>query len=288
VYDPRVERVPNIVFARNGGKDLRLDVYRRRDRPRGRPALLYIHGGAWIAGHKNFQGLPLINRLAAHGWTCFTSNYRLSPAATFPDHIVDVKAALRWIREHGAEHGADPDLVVIAGGSAGGHLAALAALTPDEPGWQPGFEDLELRVAACVPLYGVYDFTDRRGHWRNSIMVPMLERAIMKKRLAQAFDDFDRASPMSRVRADAPPFFILHGTHDVLVPIEDARHFAQLLRARSAAPVVYAELPGAQHAFEIFPSERTLHAVRGIEAFLAWVVSRRRAEARQPASAAAR
>lgn len=277
VYDPRVERTANLVYARNGEKNLRMDVYRRRDRPSNRPALLYIHGGAWIVGRKDDQGLPLLNRLAAHGWVCFSANYRLSPGATFPDHIVDVKSALRWIRDHGAEYGADPDFLAISGGSAGGHLAALAALTRDERSWQPGFEDRELRVAACVSLYGVYDFTDRRGHWKRSLLVPMLERAVMKKRLKEAFADFDRASPMSRVRDDAPPFFVVHGTHDTLVPVDDARHFVELLRARSSAPVVYAELPGAQHAFEIFPSERTLHAIRGVEAFLAWVYSRYRA-----------
>ncbi len=282
VYDRRVERTANVVYARNGGTNLRMDIYRRRDRPRDRPALLYIHGGAWIVGRKDYQGLPLMNRLAAHGWVCFSANYRLSPGATFPDHIVDVKSALLWIRRNAAEYGADAGFVAIAGGSAGGHLAALAALTPDERSWQPGFEDQELGVAACVPLYGVYDFTDRRGHWKRSLLVPMLERAVLKKRMADAFDDFDRASPMTRVRADAPPFFVIHGTHDVLVPIDDARHFVDLLRARSRAPVAYAELPGAQHAFEIFPSERTLHAVRGIEAFLAWVYSRYRAQGMLP------
>lgn len=287
VFDRRVERTRNLVFAEHGARSLRIDVYRRRDRPRGCPALLYIHGGAWIVGRKDDQGLPLMHRLAAHGWVCFSANYRLSPAATFPDHIVDVKAALHWIRAHGAEYGADPDFVAIAGGSAGGHLAALAALTPDERRWQPGFEDEELRVAACVPLYGVYDFTDRRGHWRRSRLLPMLERAVMKKRLREDFAAFDGASPMSRVCADAPPFFVLHGTHDILVPIDDARHFVQLLRARSLAPVAYAELPGAQHAFEVFPSERSLHALRGVEAFLAWVYSRHRARKKEPLALAA-
>src|SRR6185503_18791704 len=144
--------------------------------------------------------------LAAHGWVVVSVNYRLSPRFTFPDHIIDVKAAIRWIREHGPEYGADPAFIAVTGGSAGGHLAALAALTPDDPEYQPGFEGVDTSVQACVPFYGVYDFTDRKGIWKRSLLLPMLERHIMKKRLKDAPEAFDRASPMSRARADAPPF----------------------------------------------------------------------------------
>ena len=110
-------------------------------RPPGRrPTLLQIHGGAWIVGSKNEQGIPLMLHLAARGWVCVSANYRLSPRATFPDHLVDVKRAIAWIREHGAEYGANPDFLVVTGGSAGGHLAALVALTANDPEYQPGFE----------------------------------------------------------------------------------------------------------------------------------------------------
>ncbi len=164
-----------------------------------------------------------------------------------------MKAAIRWIREHGAEYGADPDFIVLSGGSAGGHLSALAALTPNDPEYQPGFEGVDTRVQACVPFYGVYDFTDRRRHWGKSLLLPMLERYILKLRRKDAGDAFDRASPMSRVNEGAPPFFVIHGSRDTLVPAEDARLFVELLRAVSKEPVAYAELPGAQHAFEVFP-----------------------------------
>jgi acetyl esterase/lipase len=276
VRDPRVERIGNIPFHEAGGRALRLDVYRSRERPKRCPVLLQIHGGAWMIGRKEDQALPLMTRLAAHGWVCVAASYRLSPKATFPDHLIDVKAAIRWIREHGAEYGADPDFLVISGGSAGGHLSALAALTPNDPEYQPGFEDVDTRVQACVPFYGVYDFTDRRRHWGKSLLLPMLERHIMKRRRAEDGDAFERASPMSRVCADAPPFLVVHGTRDTLVPVDDARIFVELLRAVSKEPVAFAELPGAQHAFELFPSERTAHAIRGVERFLAWVYSRHR------------
>ena len=280
VRDGRVERIGNIPFHEAGGRVLKLDVYRGRTRRERAPVLLQIHGGGWIIGAKEQQGLPLMTRLAAHGWVCVAASYRLSPKATFPDHLVDVKAAIRWIREHVAEYGGDPDFVVISGGSAGGHLSALAALTPNDPEYQPGFEDADTRVQGCVPFYGIYDFTDRRQHWKKSLLLPMLERIILKRRRAEDLAAFDRASPMSRVRADAPPFLVIHGTRDTLVPIDDARSFVEMLRAVSNEPVAFAELPGAQHAFEVFPSERTAHAIRGVERFLDWVYSRHRATAK--------
>ena len=274
VRDRRVERISNLPFHEVPGRTLKLDVYRSRERRQGCPVLLQIHGGGWIVGDKNTQGLPLMTRLAAHGWVCVAASYRLSPKATFPDHLIDVKAAIRWIREHGAEYGADPDFLVISGGSAGGHLAALAALTPNDPEYQPGFEGVDTRVQACVPFYGVYDFTDRQSHWGTSLLLPMLERFILKRRLRDDRDAFERASPMSRVRADAPPFLVIHGARDTLVPVDDARAFVGLLRAASKEPVAYAELPGAQHAFEVFSSERAAHTIGGVERFLDWVYSR--------------
>ena len=110
-------------------------------------------------GDKREQGLPMMHELARRGWVCVTVNYRLSPKATWPAHIVDCKRALAWVREHIAEYGGDPDFIAVSGGSAGGHLSALLALTPNEPEWQPGFEDLDASVDACLPFYGVYDMT---------------------------------------------------------------------------------------------------------------------------------
>ena len=94
--------------------------------------LFQIHGGGWVIGSKNEQALPLMYHLARAGWVCVSVDYRLSPQATFPDHLVDCKRALAWVREHVAEYGGDPDFVVVTGGSAGGHLAALVALTPND------------------------------------------------------------------------------------------------------------------------------------------------------------
>jgi acetyl esterase/lipase len=186
--------------------------------------------------------------------------------------IVDVKHAITWVKDHVAEYGGNPDFIVITGGSAGGHLCSLAALTPNAPEFQPGFEDRDTTVQACVPFYGVYDFTNRDGVGRGD-MRGFLERMVMKSKLTQAEDVWDAASPMSRVSADAPPMFVIHGKNDTLVPVAEARLFVRLLREVANDPVAYAELPGAQHAFEVFASIRTAHVVNAVERFVAYVYS---------------
>jgi acetyl esterase/lipase len=272
-----VERTRNIRYARAAGQNLLLDVYRSRTHPTGCPVLLQVHGGGWVLGSKNEQGLPLMRHLTQRGWVCVSADYRLSPGATFPDHLVDLKRAIAWIREHIGEYGGDPDQLVVTGGSAGGHLASLVALTANDPRYQPGFESVDTSVVACVSFYGVYDFTNRFGVWRHGGLRDVLERQVMKASLDEAPEAYEEASPVSRVNPDAPPFFVIHGSHDTLVPVEEARRFCEALRRTARVPVVYAEIPGAQHAFEIFPSLRTTFVLYGVERFLAWVMTQRRA-----------
>ena len=271
--DPDVEVERDIVFHRDGRLKLKLDVYRNRSHPTGSPVLLYIHGGAWVLGDKREQGVPMMTYLAAHGWLCITANYRLAPRAPFPAQIIDVKRAIAWVKEHASDYGGDPSFIAISGGSAGGHLSALAALTPDETEWQPGFESADTSVQAAVPFYGVYDFTNRDG-LGHAGMRRFLERSVMKRKLKKDRAAFEAASPMYRVRSDAPPFFVVHGHNDTLVPVKQARLFVKLLREVANEPVAYAEIPGAQHAFEIFKSVRTAHVVQAAERFLAVVLAR--------------
>jgi len=268
-----VEIVKDIHFARECGTDLELDIYCNVARPSGCPVLFQIHGGGWTIGTKDEQALPLMNQMASAGWVCVTTNYRLSPAATFPDHLIDCKRALAWIREHVHEYGGDPSFVVVTGGSAGGHLSALVALTPNDPEYQPGFEHADTRVQGCVPFYGVYDFANRNETHRHMGMIEFLEERVLKGRRDEIPEMFDRASPITRVGAEAPPFFVIHGESDTLVPVAEAREFVRALREKSRERVAYAELPGAQHAFEIFPSVRTIHTVNGVHRFLAWLES---------------
>lgn len=256
------------------GRRNHLDVWRRPDLPAdaGAPVLVQVHGGAWVAGQKVGQAHPLMAHLAARGWVCVAINYRLSPRATWPDHVVDVKRAIAWVRAHAAEFGGDPRFLAVTGGSAGGHLAALAALTPGVPEFQPGFEDADTSVVAAVPFYGVYDFTDRHGV-ANRHLDRLLSERVLKTQLADDQERWHAASPMSHVGPDAPPFFVVHGANDTLVPVEHAREFVALLRADSRQPVAYAELPRAQHAFDALPSVRTRHTVLAVERFLAYVRS---------------
>lgn len=270
---PEVEVSKNLQFGREKGLDLKLDVFHHADRPANAPVLLQIHGGAWVIGDKREQALPLMNHMAAQGWVCVSANYRLSPHATFPDHLIDCKHALRWIQEHVAEFGGNPDFVVVTGGSAGGHLAALVGLTANDPEYQPGFEEVDTRVRASVPFYGVYDFTNRNATFPHAGLRELLERRVMKGAVDEIPEAFDRASPIVRVHSDAPPFFALHGEHDTLVPVAEARHFVKALREKSPQPLVYAELPGAQHAFDVFSSVRTFHTVHAVHRFLAYVYS---------------
>ena len=272
VRNADVEVHRDLPYAPEHGKRGLLDVYRRAGAPvSGAPVLLQVHGGGWSIGTKDQQGVPLMHHLAAKGWVCVAINYRLSPRDAFPAHVIDVKRAIAWIREHIEEYGGDPSYVAITGGSAGGHLAALAAVTPNDPAWQPGFEDADTSVQVAVPHYGVYDFAGSTGlrtaeQMRDRFLAPR----VLQRRWADDPEAFEAASPILRVGPDAPDFFVLHGTRDSLVHVEQARLFVERLRTTSTRSVVYAELPGAQHAFDVFPSIRSAHVVRAIDRDLHW------------------
>ncbi len=263
----------DISYGEHGTRN-HLDIWRRPDLERGgrAPVLLQVPGGAWMVGSKRQQAYPLMSHLAELGWVCVAINYRLSPRSTWPDQIVDVKRALAWTKEHIAEYGGDPDWVAITGGSAGGHLSALAALTANDPQFQPGFEDADTSVRAAVPFYGLYDFT--RNEAIHSLMAPTLAKYVFKLRRAELKEAFGAASPITYVSPDAPPFFVLHGRNDSLIPVEQGRAFSARLREVSRQPVAYAEMPFAQHAFDIFGSVRAGHAALAVEQFLAEIYER--------------
>ena len=276
---PGVEKIKNLAYIDDDDRRHQLDIYRAKpaefgDRAAPAPVLLQIHGGGWMIGEKKQQGLPLMYHLAQRGWVCVAINYRLSPRATWPDHLVDCKQALAWIKRHIAEYGGDPQRIVVTGGSAGGHLTAMLGLTANDPRFQPGFEAVDTSVRAFVPIYAVYDFTDRIGiRGRRDPLRWMLERRIVKLLRDTNYEVFDLASPMSHVRDGVPPCFVVHGALDTLAPVEEAREFVGLLRAASTAPVAYAELPGTHHAFDVFPSIRSILTVAGVERFAEWAVN---------------
>ncbi len=270
LHDDQVEVTKDVAYEPAHGKRGLLDLYRQRGTDlQDAPVLIQVHGGAWTLGDKEEQGVPLMLHMAARGWVCVAINYRLSPRDPFPAHIIDVKRAIAWVKKHIGDYGGDPGFVAITGGSAGGHLAALAALTPDEPDYQPGFEAADTSLQAAVPYYGVYDMTGSIGTPRS---VQLRDRFLAAKvLLADPVADrraFEQASPILRVHAGAPPMFVIHGRRDSLVEVEQARQFVAALRSVAVHPVAYAELPGAQHAFDVFPSIRTAAVTHGVEHFL--------------------
>ena len=285
---PGVEWIRDIAYGPplpgDKGRRNLLDVVRPSEPGERRPALLQIHGGGWVIGDKREQGQPLMSHLATRGWVSFAINYRLSPRATFPDHIVDVKRAIRWIREHAAEYGADPDFLCVTGGSAGGHLTALAAVSANDPRFQPGFEAVDTRLAGAVPFYGVFDLVDRRRIRGRQTMVPVLAKNVFKCTPEENRELWEAASPLSHVSPEAPPFLLVHGTHDSLVWLEEMRVFERALREKSRQPVLTLELGGAQHAFDTFHSPRSAHVVRAVTAFLEHVHAQHRVarEAQKP------
>lgn len=272
-----IRKTRGIDYWGDGDDHHRLDILYRRDAPpEGAPVLVYIHGGGWVMGDKREQGLPMMHELARRGWVCVTVNYRLSPRATWPAHVVDCKRALAWVREHIAEHGGDPAFIALSGGSAGGHLAALAALTPNRPEWQPGFEEADTSVDACIPFYGVYDMTvepDAGGAYGRGL-ARLLVRRVMKASIDDDRTPFEEASPDRRITPGAPPMFVIHGANDTLASPRMARRFVDRLRELSAAPVAYLELPRTQHAFEVMVTIRSRHTTLGAVRFLEGIRSR--------------
>ena len=266
----------NIVRYGPYGRANLADIWRKRDLlGHGKaPVLVQVPGGAWLIGMRRPQGYPLMSHMADRGWVCVSLAYRVSPWHTWPDHIVDVKRGLAWVKEHIADFGGDPEFVAITGGSAGGHLASLAALTPNDPAFQPGFEEADTSVVAAVPIYGRYDWYSTDGEGRREF-VAFLEKFVVKKNFTRHREVYVDASSIARVHADAPPFFVLHGHDDSLIPVQEARDFVRELRDIAKRPVLYAELPHAQHAFDMYGSPRAHQTAEAVARFLTWVYARR-------------
>ena len=151
-----VVHLANITYIDAGTSNL-LDVYRHRAQPVGAPTLVYLHGGGFRSGRKNREARPLLYHLASQGWICISANYRLgAPADAFPHNLIDVKKIIAWVRAHGHEYGADPSTIFLIGASAGAHLTATAALTANDPTFQPGFEEADTAITAGIALYGYY------------------------------------------------------------------------------------------------------------------------------------
>ena len=266
----------NIAYGDAGKRNL-LDVYYPEgETEKPRPVLIQIHGGAWIIGHKQQQAMPLIHHLVSRGWVCVSINYRLSPKEKFPAHIIDVKKAIAWTKQNIAQYDGDANFVCLTGGSAGGHLSTLAAVTANAAEFQPGFERSDTSVQAAVPFYGVYDWADNDGWRPNTDMQDMLIKYVMPENTQPADSIWEHSSPLHQAgrHENIPPMYLIHGNNDCLAWVEDARFMTAQLERVSDQAVAYAELKGAQHAFEIFHSLRTDITTRSVIKFLEWTYAK--------------
>ncbi|WP_326548479.1 alpha/beta hydrolase [Mycolicibacterium sp. ND9-15] len=246
-----------------------LDVWRPKELPvLPAPVLIFVPGGAWVHGRRILQGYALMSHLAEKGWVCLSIDYRVAPHHRWPAHIHDVKTAIAWARANVDKFGGDREFVAVAGTSAGGHLAALAGLTPNDPELQADLpEGSDTSVDAVIPIYGRYCWEDRSTVERVRF-VEFLERVVVGRKAAEQPGLYRKASPIAQVHPDAPPFLVVHGTGDSVIPVAQARAFVERLRNVSRSAVSYVELPGAGHAFDMTDGARTGSATTAIGLFL--------------------
>jgi len=259
-----------------------LDVWRRKDLPvRPAPVLIFVPGGAWVHGGRQLQGYALMSHLAEMGWVCLSVQYRVSPHNRWPSHITDVKTAIAWARANVDKFGGDRNFIAVAGCSAGGHLSALAGLTPNDPEMQTDLpEGSDTSVDAVVGIYGRYDWQDQSTEERVQF-VDFLERVVVKRRISRHPEIFRDASPIERVNPDAPPFLVIHGSSDKVIPVGQARSFVERLRSVSRSVVSYVELPGAGHGFDLTDGARTGAMSTAIGLFLGQIHRDRMIAAKQ-------
>jgi acetyl esterase/lipase len=257
----------------------RLDIWRRSTTPADAPVIFYLHGGAWTFGDKRQQARPMLHEFVERGWIVVASNYRLAPQHAWPAQIEDATRALGWIRKNIATYGGDPDRVVIAGGSAGGHLASLVALSADDPTWRPEeMGDLEdWSVRGALSFYGVLEMTGDKSSWQGleGALLRLLEQRVVQQPLRGNEDLYRQLSPYERITSSSPPFFVVQGVNDTLVEVNVARAFVAKFREVAFAPVCYVELPFTQHGFDLTASPRTSSTTRAAVAFAESVVTPR-------------
>jgi len=253
-----------------------VDVWRTSTTPSNAPVMLYFHGGSWVFGDKKDQGRPMLHEMVKRGWVVVTANYRLAPHNPMPAQIEDATRVLSWVKKNIASYGGDPQRVVVSGGSAGGHLAALLSLTTNDETWRPkdvtGVTDWSVR--GCISYYGVLEMTGDETHWNGHGrgLMYLLENRVVKKKYKENVALYESLSPIHRVSADSPPFLVIQGGNDTLVDVNVARGFVKHFADVATAPIYYVEMPFAQHTFDLTASPRTSAVTRAVVAFANSVV----------------
>jgi acetyl esterase/lipase len=232
-----------------------VDIYK----PEGKaahPLILFIHGGGWVSGHTRHSGAlanfpQVLARLASEGFVVASLEYRLSGEAPFPAQLQDTRAALRFLKSHASLYGIDPSRTGIWGGSAGGHLAALAALSCGD--WSldavPNAPAQSECVQAAATWYGVYDFAPMLARQAASASAPRAENQFLHCVPAEcAAERIAQASPLTYINTKSPPFLLIHGEADKTVPVEQSRMAEAKLRA-AGVPVKALYIPDVDHSF---------------------------------------
>jgi acetyl esterase/lipase len=239
---------PGVTYgtAGAGGRELHLDLlaYRPGDR---RPGVVFIHGGGWRTGERSMMA-PHASALAAHGYVAATISYRLVDEAPWPAPLEDAKCALRWMRAHADEIGLDPDRLAVAGGSAGGHLAAMVALTPGRFEGTGGWTSTASSVQAAVYFNPVLDVRGRGPAEDRSRRAGLLLLGHSDAR-AEA-----EASPITHIAAGAPPLLTRVGDQDTVAPAARAADFHRALDA-AGVPNELEIVPGATHGLPVSDPE---------------------------------
>jgi acetyl esterase/lipase len=241
----------DLEYVPGGHERQKLDLYLP---PSGKdwPLIVSVHGGGWAAGSKDTQGA---GAFVARGFAVAAINYRLSQHAIFPAQIEDCKAAVRWLRANAEKYGYDPKRVGVIGGSAGGHLVALMGTTGGVKQFDVGGNlDQSSRVQAVVDMFGPTDFMQMDSHRPTAARLVHDEPNSPESRLVGGHisvrrDAVARANPIAYVTADAPPFLIIHGDNDLLVP----HHQSELLLAalkKAGVPAELITVPNGPHGGE--------------------------------------
>lgn len=252
-----VEVIRDVTFGTTGDRSLRLHVLRSTEPTEGpSPAVVWIHGGAWLGGDRD-AGIGRLAPLVRQGYVGVSIEYRLSPEATFPAQIEDCKAAIRFLRAEADQFGIDPDRIGVWGSSAGGHLVALLGTSGDVEdlegeGGNPGVSS---RVQAVCDFFGPTDFlrmNDTPGQMDHEAPNSP-ESLLIGGPIREHPDRVAQANPITYVSADDPPFLIVHGDRDPLVPLNQSELLRDSLRS-SGVPVTLHVVEGGGHG-QGFPSE---------------------------------
>lgn len=253
----RVERA--VEFRRVGRRRLVLDVYRPPQGFEPKPAIVYVHGGGWASGSRR-QSRFMCAELASRGFPVFAISYRFAPFAGLKEIISDCKAGLAWVRLRQGDYGAD-ERTLVMGGSAGGHLAAMLALTPNERRFQPGFEDADTSVNGGVILYGVTELSSVHTTHKDPLFAWFL-RMVVRSSFARQPELWRELEPVSWASESAPAMLFVHGLADGVVPLAHSKLLLSKLKEAGAREASLLEVPLGHHAFEVMPTIMQQRAVR--------------------------